>query len=89
MQKTIKEPLVQKDKIGSTTILYKKEFSTQKPELSNFKEGISFDLSDYVKDFFTQDIADKIANNMEPLFSYPLLKDKVSGQWLIATMDGN
>ncbi|HWO55546.1 MAG TPA: hypothetical protein VNM49_14315 [Paenibacillus cookii] len=149
-----------KDKIGSTTILYKKEFSTQKPELSNFKEGISFDLSDYVKDFFKQDIADKIANNMEAIvqhnekkfkenmldegstkfnmdwfgykyengvefefkevneitydedvkriqvivtflrnikdkdieqgtMTYSLLKDKVSGQWLIATIDGN
>ncbi|GIO29718.1 MULTISPECIES: hypothetical protein [Paenibacillus] len=149
-----------KDKIGSTTILYKKEFSTEKPELSNFKKGISFDLSDYAKDFFMQDIADKIVNNMEAIvqhnekkfkenmlddgsiefnmdwfgykyedgvkfefkdvneitydedvkriqiivtflrnikdkeveqgtMTYSLLKDKVSGQWLIATMDGN
>lgn len=59
-----------KNKIGSTTILYKKEFNTQKPELSNFKEGISFDLSDDVKGFFTQDIADKIANNMEAIVQH-------------------
>lgn len=148
------------DKIGSTTILYQKEFSEKDPDLSEFKEGISFDLTEHVKDFFTQDIADKLQNNMESIvehnedkykenmyddesikfnmdwfnykyedgvkfefkevneinydedaeriqlvvtfyrnnqdkeieqgmMTYSLLKNKESGEWLIATMDGN
>ncbi|WP_418037540.1 hypothetical protein [Paenibacillus xylanilyticus] len=54
-----------KDKVGSTTTLFNKEFSQEEPDLSTFKEGISVDLSDHVKNFFTQDIADKVQNDMK------------------------
>ncbi|MBT2290272.1 hypothetical protein J7E73_14200 [Paenibacillus albidus] len=64
------------DKIGSTTILYTKEFSQERPDLSNFKEGVSFDLSDQVKDFFTQDISDKVQNNMKSIIQHDEKKFK-------------
>ncbi|GGF59537.1 hypothetical protein GCM10010912_00930 [Paenibacillus albidus] len=64
------------DKIGSTTILYTKEFSQERPDLSNFKEGVSFDLSDHVKDFFTQDISDKVQNNMKAIIQHDEKKFK-------------
>ncbi|MEK5056958.1 hypothetical protein BK126_18465 [Paenibacillus sp. FSL H7-0326] len=41
-----------------------------------FKEGISFELTDYVKDFFTQDIADKLQNNMESIVEHNEAKYK-------------
>ncbi|SDM15673.1 hypothetical protein SAMN05428961_11099 [Paenibacillus sp. OK060] len=64
------------DKIGSKTILYNKEFSQKEPDLSTFKEGVSIDLSEHVKDFFTQDIADKVQNNMKAIVQHDETKFK-------------
>lgn len=58
------------DKVGSKTLLYSKEFNQQKPELSNFKEGISFNLSEHVEDFFTADLSNMINNNMEAIVNH-------------------
>lgn len=65
-----------KDQLTCTTILVQKEFREQDPDLLKFKEGISFDLTDYVKDFFTQDIADKLQNNMESIVEHNEAKYK-------------
>lgn len=65
-----------KDKVGSSTILYNKEFSQEKPDLSNFKESVSIDLSDHVKDFFTQDIANKVQSNMKAIIQHDETKFK-------------
>ncbi|GAB1154666.1 hypothetical protein YWY31_06910 [Paenibacillus illinoisensis] len=65
-----------KDKVGSTTTLYNKEFSQEERDLSTFKEGVSVDLSDHVKDFFTQDIADKVQNNMKAIVQHEETKFK-------------
>ncbi|GIO64224.1 hypothetical protein [Paenibacillus cineris] len=52
-------------KTGSKTLLYQKEFPQDKPSLENFQEGVFFELSEHVEDFFTQDIAEKVQNNMD------------------------
>lgn len=65
-----------KDQLTCTTILVQKEFREQDPDLLKFKEGISFELTDYVKDFFTQDIADKLQNNMESIVEHNEAKYK-------------
>ncbi|WP_127538986.1 hypothetical protein [Paenibacillus illinoisensis] len=64
------------NKIGSKTFLFKKEFSQEKSDHSNFKEGVSIDLSEYVKDFFTQDIADKVQLNMNAIVQHDETKFK-------------
>ncbi|MFS0872875.1 hypothetical protein [Paenibacillus xylanilyticus] len=64
------------NKIGSKTFLFKKEFSQEKPDLSNLNEGVSIDLSEYVKDFFTQDIADKVQLNMNAIVQHDETKFK-------------
>ncbi|CAH1205730.1 hypothetical protein [Paenibacillus sp. JJ-223] len=64
------------DKVGSKTLLYSKEFNQQKPELSNFKEGISFNLSEHVEDFFTDDLSNMINNNMEAIVNHDEKKFK-------------
>ncbi|WP_339273991.1 hypothetical protein MKY59_23290 [Paenibacillus sp. FSL W8-0426] len=64
------------DKVGSKTLLYSKEFNQQKPELSNFKEGISFNLSEHVEDFFTADLSNMINNNMEAIVNHDEKKFK-------------
>lgn len=64
------------DKVGSKILLYSKEFNQQKPELSNFKEGISFNLSEHVEDFFTDDLSNMINNNMEAIVNHDEKKFK-------------
>lgn len=64
------------DKVGSNTLLYSKEFNQQKPELSNFKEGISFNLSEHVEDFFTDDLSNMLNNNMEAIVNHDEKKFK-------------
>ncbi|MGG4129593.1 hypothetical protein ABEW19_15035 [Paenibacillus illinoisensis] len=64
------------NKIGSKTFLFKEEFSQEKTDHSNFKEGVSIDLSEYVKDFFTQDIADKVQLNMNAIVQHDETKFK-------------
>lgn len=64
------------DKVGSKILLYSKEFNQQKPELSNFKEGISFNLSEHVEDFFTADLSNMINNNMEAIVNHDEKKFK-------------
>lgn len=64
------------DKVGSTTILFKKDFSQATPNLAEFQEGVSFDLSDDVKDFFTRDVADKVSDNMNAVTRHDETKFK-------------
>ncbi|WP_366291721.1 hypothetical protein [Paenibacillus sp. AN1007] len=64
------------DKVGSKTILFNKEFSQKETELSTFKEGVFIDLSTYVKDLFTKDIAEKIQYNMNAIVKHDQTKFK-------------
>lgn len=64
------------DKVGSKTILFNKEFSQKEPELSTFKEGVFIDLSTYVKDLFTKDIAEKVQYNMNAIVKHDQTKFK-------------
>ncbi|WP_116233769.1 hypothetical protein [Paenibacillus sp. VMFN-D1] len=63
-------------KTGSKTLLYQKDFRQDKPSLENFQEGVFFELSDHVEDFFTQDIAEKVQNNMEAIVDHDAAKFK-------------
>lgn len=64
------------DHVGSKTVLFNKEFSEKTPDLSHFKEGVFIDLSDHVEDFFTQDIATKVQNNMNAIVEHDEAKFK-------------
>ncbi|OXL85692.1 hypothetical protein BCV73_23420 [Paenibacillus sp. SSG-1] len=63
-------------KIGSKALLYQKDFRQDKPSLENFQEGVFFELSEHVEDFFTQDIAEKVQNNMEAIVDHDAAKFK-------------
>ncbi len=69
-------PTTSHAKTGSKTLLYQKDFRQDKPSLENFQEGVFFELSDHVEDFFTQDIAEKVQNNMEAIVDHDAAKFK-------------
>lgn len=47
--------------------LIKKKFNENEKDPADFKKGISFDLNEYVQDFFSKDIANKIQENLEAI----------------------
>lgn len=47
--------------------LIKKKFNENEVDSSDFIEGISFDLNEYVHDFFSKEIANKIQENLEAI----------------------
>lgn len=49
------------------TYLIQKEFNENEVDSSDFKEGVSFDLNEYVQDFFSKDIADKIQGDLKAI----------------------
>lgn len=49
------------------TYLIQKEFNENEVDSSDFKEGVSFDLNEYVQDFFSIDIANKIQGNLKAI----------------------
>lgn len=63
-------------RIGSTIILYEKAINYDKPTFAQFKEGVSFELTNYVMDFFTNDMAEKVHKNMEAIVLHDETKFK-------------
>ncbi|WIV17336.1 hypothetical protein QPK24_12915 [Paenibacillus polygoni] len=55
------------DNQEAITYLIQKEFNENEVDSSDFKEGVSFDLNEYVQDFFSKDIADKIQGNLKAI----------------------
>lgn len=47
--------------------LVQKKFNENEIDPADFKEGISFDLNEYVRDYFSKDIANKIQENLEAI----------------------